>query len=147
MFPSPCLAGNSLAFPSLAIEIGGSSILDGSLLFREVGRIQERFIEQLLLPEHTSNRLVVRKLGQLKQEGVEDGGLGLFFGLLLLAELIVKKMHILRQSSTRPSVRPRSRVPKRHYQRSRQPGLCRFQRQCASWLLGDLKRPLARWER
>lgn len=147
MLPSPCLAGNSLAFPGLTIEVGGSSILDGSLLFREVGRIQERLIEQLLLTEHTSDRLVVRKLGQLKQEGVEDGGLGFFVGLLLLAEFIVKRMHILRQSSTRPSARPHSRVPRRHYQRSRQPGPCRFQRQCASWLLGDLKRPLARWER
>jgi len=85
MFPLPCLAGNGLAFPGLTVEVGGSSILDGSLLFREVGRIQERLIEQFLLTEHTSDRLVVGKLRQLEQEGVEDGGLGFFVGLLSLA--------------------------------------------------------------
>lgn len=82
---SSCPAGNGLAFPGLAVEVRSSCILDGSLLFGKIRRIQERLIEQLLLAEDAADRLIVSKLGQLEQKGVKDGGLGFLIGLLLLA--------------------------------------------------------------
>jgi hypothetical protein len=58
-----------------------SSILESGLFLGKLGRVHEGLFDELLLAKDTTNGLVVGKLGELEDESVEDGGLGLLIGL------------------------------------------------------------------
>lgn len=76
-----CLPGNGFALPGLAVEVGGRSTANGGFILRKTRRVKQGLIDQLLLAKDTSNRLVVGKLGELEQESVVDGRLGLLVRL------------------------------------------------------------------
>lgn len=43
--------------------------------------VDERFLNEFLLPEDAADGLVVGEFGELEEQGVVDGGFGLFFWL------------------------------------------------------------------
>jgi hypothetical protein len=81
----PGLLSHGFALPRLAVLVRCSSILEGNLLFWQLRGVEERLVNHLLRPKNTSDRLVVGILGQLEEEGIEDGGLRFLIGLSLLA--------------------------------------------------------------
>lgn len=77
----PNILGTGLALPRLAVEVLRSGALKSSFIPWEVGGLDQGLVEELLLAEDAADGLVVDVLGQLEQESVVDGRLGLFFGL------------------------------------------------------------------
>lgn len=65
--------GLGLALPRFAVEVRCGRALDGSLVLRKVRGLQERLLDELLLAEDTADGLVVGKLGELEEDGVENG--------------------------------------------------------------------------
>lgn len=57
------LSTGNLALTCLAVEVGGSRVLDGSLVLRQVGRLEEGLVDKLILAEKAANGLIVSKLG------------------------------------------------------------------------------------
>lgn len=77
----PIPGAGSLALPRLAIEILRSGVLEGSFFLWKLRRLQEWLLDHFLLLQNAADGLVVDELGELEEEGVEDGGLVLFVGL------------------------------------------------------------------
>ena len=83
-FPSKRLPGSlSLGrpFPGLAIGIVCSSRLQCRFILGEVRGLNQRLLNSLLVSKDTADRLVVEKFGELEENGIVDGWLGLLVGL------------------------------------------------------------------
>lgn len=88
MFLPGAALGLGLALSCLAVDVLSGCRLEGSLLFGQVGGLDERLVKELLLAEDTANGLVVSELGDLEQDGVKNSRRGLLIRLLIVSHVV-----------------------------------------------------------
>jgi hypothetical protein len=79
------------AFPGLAIGVVRGGRLQSRFILRQIRCLHQRLLNSLLVSEDTADRLVVEEFGELEEQGVVDGWLGLLIGLSCVSACLYGK--------------------------------------------------------